>query len=58
MTLDVGNELAEKEVAVVHASISGVDVEAAFSFRRDYQEIADLFLLAQVFDESPAAGLK
>ena len=58
MALDVRNELAEKEIAVAHAAVGGIDVEAAFSFRRYYQEIVDLFLLAQVFDESPSAGLE
>jgi hypothetical protein len=40
MRLDVRNELANEEIAVTHAAIGGVDVEAAFSFGRDYQKIA------------------
>jgi len=58
MRLDVRNELANEKIAVTHAAIGGVDVEAALSFGRDYQKIRDLSLLAEVFDQVPSTAFK
>jgi len=56
MRLDIRNEFAEEKVAIAVASVGGVYEEAGVTFRRDHNKIADLVLLAKVFDESPAAA--
>src|SRR5580698_2579009 len=58
MRLDVGNKFANEKVAVAFAAVGGVDVEAALSFRGDDQEIGDLPVLAQVFDQAPATAFE
>ena len=58
MRLDIGNELAHKEIAIAHASVGGIDVEGASSFSGDDQEIGNLALLAEVLNYIPAAGLE
>src|ERR1700691_2034081 len=58
MGFDVGNELANKEIAVAHAAVGGVDVEAALPFGRDDQEVGDLILPAEIFSNAPSSTLK
>src|SRR5208282_6155269 len=58
MCLDVGNELANEEIAGAQAAVSGVDVKAAPPFGRDHQKSGDLSLLAEIFDHVPSTGLE
>ena len=58
LALNVGNELPQKEITVADFAVSGVHVEAGLGFRSDDQEIANLVLLSQVFDQVPSAGFE
>lgn len=53
-----GNELLQKEIAVAHRSIRGIDIETASAFRSNDQKIADLMLLAKVIEQRPSATIE
>src|SRR4029077_18069562 len=59
LALDERHEFLEKEVAVADlASISSrIDVKAAPTLRSDDEEVADLALLAKIFNQLPGAGV-
>jgi len=52
----VRQELGEKKIAVTIMPVSRIYEETASPLRRDHQEISDLVLLPEIFDQSPTAG--
>src|SRR5580700_1102548 len=55
---NVGDEFLQEEIAVSDFPVGGVYVEAGLRLRCDDQEITDLVLLTQVFDQVPSRGFE
>ena len=58
LAFDVGHELAQKEVAVALRSVGRIDIEARAPFRSDDQEVTNLAMFPQVFDQRPASAAR
>src|SRR5579862_3115454 len=58
VALDDGQEFLDEKILVPDAAVARIDVKGAAGSGRGNQELADAFLVPEILDQVPAAGIE